>query len=309
MNSTKYWLALSRVQGIGTASLREIHSAVSAAGLSVSDIFGLSPAEIKNEFHLNDKLAAAFSGAALLLDSAEREYVMLMDAAVTVIPFFSPLYPLKLNERLANTAPPFLYAAGNTSIINTDCAAILGESGISSRGEFICYTAARELVKHDITVISGLARGADITAHRSALEYGGRTAAFLPCGIMKLTVPDQLKKVFDPERFVALSHLNPEEPANRFNAFARNRLVCAASDAVFIVESPEEGGIFEAAKSARKLGIPLYTAEYAEYPENAAGNKKMLTEFEARAVRGKKVDNLTVPNMDRFIADVKFKKE
>jgi len=35
----------------------------------------------------------------------------------------------------------------------------------------------------------------------------------------------------------------------------------------------------------------------------------MLTEFEARAVRGKKVDNLTVPNMDRFIADVKFKKE
>ena len=120
-------------------------------------------------------------------------------------------------------------------------------------------------------------------------------------------MPEQVRQVFDPERFVAVSHLGPEDPANSFTAFARNRLICAASNAVFIVESPEDGGIFEAAKSAHKLNIPLYTAEYARYPENAAGNKKILAEYEAKAVRGKKVDNLTVPNMDRFIADVKFR--
>lgn len=308
MNSTKHWLALNQVQGIGTASLKEIYTAVSAAGLSVSDIFGLSASEIKNEFHFNDKLTAAFAEAEKNLDAAEREYLMLMDSGISVIMFFSPLYPVKLHERLGNTTPPVLYAAGNTSILNRPGAAILGESRISSRGEFICHTAARELVQHDITIISGLARGADVTAHRSALEYGGNTAAYLPCGIMKLAVPDQLKQVFDPERFVALSHLGPEDVASKFNAYARNRLICAASNAVFIVESPEEGGIFEAAKSARKLDIPLYTAEYAEYPESAAGNKKMLSEFDAKAVRGKKVDNLTVPNMDRFIADIKFSK-
>lgn len=307
MNSTKFWLALNQVQGIGTAALKDIYSAVSAAGLSVSDIFGLTASEIKNEFHFNDKLVSAFAEAEKNLETAEREYLVLMDAGISVIPFFSPLYPEKLHERLGNTTPPVLYAAGNTSILNTRGAAILGESGISSRGEFICHTAAMELVQHGITIISGLAQGADITAHRAALEYGGSTVAFLPCGILKLSVPEQLKQVFDPERFAAVSHLKPEEHANRFNAYARNRLVCAASNAVFIVESPVEGGIFEAAKSARKLKIPLYTAEYAEYPENAAGNKKMLSELEARAVRGKKVDNLTVPNMDRFIADVKFR--
>ena len=307
MNSTKHWLALNQVQGIGTAALKEIYAAVSAAGLSVSDIFGLSTAEIKNEFHFNDKLTAAFAEAEKNLEAAEREYLLLMDSGISVLPFFSPLYPVKLHERLGNTTPPVLYAAGNTSILNTQGAAILGESRVSSRGEFICYTAARELVQHNITIISGLAQGADVTAHRSALEYGGSTIAFLPCGIMKLAIPEQVKQVFDPERFVAVSHMKPEDPANKFNAYARNRLVCAASNAVFIVESPEDGGIFEAAKSAHKLNIPLYTAEYGEYPENAAGNKKMLSEFEAKAVRGKKVDNLTVPNMDRFIADVKFR--
>lgn len=307
MNSTKHWLALNQVQGIGTAALKEIYGVVSAAGLSVTDVFGLTASEIKNEFHFTDKLAAAFGEAERNLDAAEREYLLLMDAGVQVIMFFSPLYPVRFHERLGNTTPPVLCVAGNASLLNTPGAAILGESRISSRGEFICHTAARELVQHDITVISGLAAGADVTAHRSALEYGGRTVAYLPCGIMKFAVPEQLKPVFDPERFAAVSHLGPEDPANRFNAYARNRLICAASNAVFIVESPEDGGIFEAAKSAHKLEIPLYTAEYAEYPESAAGNKRIIAEFGAKAVRGKKVDNLTVPNMDRFIADVKFR--
>ena len=168
--------------------------------------------------------------------------------------------------------------------------------------------AAKELVAHEITVISGFAKGADITAHRSALEYGGDTIAILPYGILKLNIPDMIKPVYDEERFLAVSCFYPEDAAGKFNAFIRNKIICALSHAVFIVESPESGGIFEAAKSAHSLKVPLYTAEYSEYPESASGNKKILAEFGAFPVRGKKTsDNLTVPNMDRIIADVKFK--
>ena len=73
------------------------------------------------------------------------------------------------------------------------------------------------------------------------------------------------------------------------------------------MESPEDGGIFEAAKSAFNLKIPLHTTEYSEYPPSALGNKKIMADFDAYPVRGKKSDGLTVPNMDRIIADVKFK--
>jgi len=306
MNSTKHWLALHRVQGIGIAALKEIYDSVSSAGLSVSDLFGLTEGEIRHEFHFSDKIIHAFGEAEKNLSHAEGEYLELMDSEVSVVFFFSPLYPSRLSSRLGNAAPPLLYCQGNCSLLNMSGAAVLGDSNVSSRGEFISYMAARELVSHDIAVISGLAMGADIAAHRAAMEAGGSTIAWLPLGIKQFTLPEQLKAVLDPARFAAVSHLKPYDHANKFNAFSRNRLVCASSMAVFIVESPDEGGIFEAAKSAHKLDIPLYTAEYSDYPASASGNRRIMEEFKAKAIRGKKVDNLTMPNMDRFIADVKF---
>lgn len=307
MNSTKYWIALERVQGIGPASLKEIHKKISDAGLSVSDIFDLSPEELRSEFHFNDKIASAFKPASDLIPNVEEEYMQLIDAGVEVIPFFSKNYPQRLNSVLENQFPPFLYLYGSSDVLNAKGAAIIGESKISSRGEFIAYNAARELASRNINVISGFANGADLTAHRGALEHGGITTAFLPYGILKLNIPESIKHVYDPSKMAAVSIFAPGHIPDMYAAYIRNRVICALSHAVFIVEAPEEGGIFEAAKSAHSLNIPLYTTEYAEYPPTASGNKKIMSEFGAFPVRGKKVDNLTLPNMDRIIADVKFK--
>lgn len=307
MNSTKYWIALERVQGIGPAALKEIYKKISGTGLSVSDIFDLSPDELKGEFHFNEKIAAAFKPASALLSAIEEEYMQLIDAGVVVIAFFSKNYPQRLHDVLENHIPPFLYIYGSSDVLNAKGAAIIGESKISSRGEFIAYSAARELASRSINVISGFANGADLTAHRAALEHGGITTAFLPYGILKLNIPDSIKHVYDPLRMAAVSIFQPDHVPDVYAAYIRNRVICALSSAVYIVEAPEEGGIFEAAKSAHALGIPLYTTEYADYPPTAAGNKKIMEEFGALPVRGKKVDNLTLPNMDRIIADVKFK--
>jgi len=308
MNSTKFWIALARVSGAGPAHLKEIYNSVSAAGVSLSEIFELTEDEIKNEFKLSPEILSFIKVAEKLLPAVAEEYQKIIDSGITVTVFFSKAYPGRLHNILGNEIPPILYSYGNLKILNKNGAAILGESKVSSRGEFISYTAARELVVHDIPVISGFARGADMTAHRSALEYGGDTIALLPYGIFKLGIPDELKPVYDEERFLAVSVFQPDEPAGKFNAFIRNKIICALSNAVFIVESPESGGIFEAAKSAHNLKIPLYTAEYSDYPESAVGNKKILAEFGAYPVRGKKsADNLTIPNMDRIIADVKFR--
>lgn len=307
MNSTKYWIALERVQGIGPASLKEIHNKLSDSGLSISDIFDLSPEEIKSEFDFNDKVASAFKSSSGFLPAVEEEYMHLIDAGVEVLPFFSKKYPQRLHNVLGNNIPPFLYLFGNSDVLNSRGAAIIGDSKISSRGEFIAYNAARELASRNINVISGFANGADLTAHRGALEHGGITTAFVPYGILKLNIPDSIKHVYDPSRMAAVSIFPPGHTPDMYAAYIRNRVICALASAVYIVEAPDEGGIFEAAKSAHALNVPLYTTEYAEYPPTASGNKKIMSEFGALPVRGKKVDNLTLPNMDRIIADVKFK--
>ena len=59
MNSTKHWIALHRVEGIGPATLKEIHSAVSETGLSIADIFELNESEIQGEFNFSSKIAEA----------------------------------------------------------------------------------------------------------------------------------------------------------------------------------------------------------------------------------------------------------
>ncbi|HOP63144.1 MAG TPA: DNA-processing protein DprA [Spirochaetota bacterium] len=307
MNSTKYWIALETVQGIGPASLRDIYKKISETGISISDLFELTTEELKKEFQFNDKTIAAFGAASSNIQKAEEENVHLIDAGIEVIPFFSKKYPERLHSVLGNHIPPFLYLYGNSELLSISGAAILGDNNISSRGEFIAYNAARELASRNINVISGFASGADLTAHRGALENGGITSAFLPYGILKLNIPDSIKHVYDPSRMAAVSIFQPDHVPDIYAAYIRNRVICALSHAVFIVEAPEDGGIFEAAKSAHSLEIPLYTTEYAEYPPTAAGNKKIMSEFGALPVRGKKVDNLTLPNMDRIIADIKFK--
>jgi DNA processing protein len=307
MDSTKYWIALERVSGVGPAHLKEIHSVISGAGISLSDIFDLTEDEIKNEFRFRDKTVSFIKLADGILPAVTEEYQKIIDAGITVTPFFSNNYPERLHAILGNGIPPILYTYGNLQLLKKKGAAILGDTNVSSRGEFIAYMAARELASHGIPVISGFAKGADITAHRSALECGGETIAVVPYGILKLNIPDTIKPVYDEGRFLAVSGFYPEDEAGKFNAFIRNKTICALSNAVFIVESPESGGIFEAAKSAHGLKVPLYTTEYSEYPPGALGNKKILAEMGAFPVRGKKSDDLIIPNMDRIIADVKFK--
>ncbi len=307
MDSTKYWIALNQVNGIGAVNLREIHGILRETGISLYDIFDLTSEEIKKEFSFREKTLAAFQSARENMEKVENDYNRLIDAGIDVITFFSEYYPPELAESMGNSAPPILYAYGNRDILKMKGAAVLGDSEVSSRGEFIAHMAAKEFFTHSIVTISGLAKGVGITSHRSALEYGGKTVAVIPSGIFRFSIPESLKMFYDPNEMLIVSHFYPEREPDKYTAMERNSIICAMSKAVFIVESPDEGGIFEAARSCKKYGKPLYVTEYSEYPRNALGNKKIISEYGGIPVRGRRVDDLVVPNLDKLIGDVKFK--
>lgn len=306
MNDTKYWIALEQTHGIGPAHLIEIHGSLKGLGLSLADVCELSADDIKKEFRLPEKIAAAVADVPSLLPKIEEDYFKLLESGVEVVPFFSELYPGRLHETLGSGIPPLLYAYGNARILKQRGAAVLGDRDVSEKGEMISFAAARTLSSHRIAVISGYAQGADLIAHRSALINGGSTVAFVPYGIFHLTAPEILRDVMDMERTLILSPFYPDREANRYNAFIRNKFICALSHAVYIVEAPPEGGIFEAAKSAHNLKVPLFTTEYAEYPKNAGGNRTIIEELGGTPVLGKIENDMLVPNMDTIIGAVKF---
>jgi DNA processing protein len=302
----RHWIALERARGIGPAAMKEIADTITPLSLSIADLFGCSETEIRGEFTFPEPLIRGIVEAQGILPSIEEEYLDISDAGIKPLLFFEEGYPKILHERLGSQIPPVLYTLGNRSLMNSRGAAILGHADTSEKGGTIAWGAARECARSGVTVFGGISKGAGSSAHTGALENGGSTVGIIPCGFLTFDLSARLKALFDPDRFLIASPFNPKEEYNQFNAMNRNRIICALSRAVFIVEAPKEGGIFEAAKSAAKLSIPLYTAEYAQYPESAEGNPVLMKEFSASPVRGRKEGTAVVPNVEAMIAAVKF---
>ncbi|MCU0820936.1 MAG: DNA-processing protein DprA [Spirochaetes bacterium] len=305
-SNTKYWIALGQSKGIGPANLNIIYQSLKTHNLSISDIFSLSGDEIKHEFQFNDKIIEALTASKSSLSRIEDIYFELLDSGIETILFFEESYPARLKTTAGTSLPPILYSYGNKKLLNEKGAAIIGEKELSDRGADITYFAAKEIIAHKIIIISGLARGADEIAHRSALENGGQTIAMLPYGIRHLKIPHMIEHVYNQDNILIVSPFYPDTEYNKFNAYIRNRIICALSCAVYIVECPGESGMLEAAKSAHKLNVPLFVTEYAVYPESASANGQLITEFSAIPVKGKMVNNILTPNMDKLIGIVKF---
>jgi DNA processing protein len=302
------WLALERAQGIGSAALKEIFDTVSALSISIEDVFGCTEDELRGEFTFSEAVFKGIIEAKSSIDKIEDDYLNLVEAGIRVTLFFEKDYPSLIKERLKNSAPSVLYSIGDLALALTPCAAVLGHSGTSEKGEQIAWNTAKEFARHITTTVSGLSKGAGVAAHLSALTHGGNTIGVLPCGFFSFELSQKLAPLFDPHRFLLLSPFYPTEEYNQFNAMSRNRLICALSRAVFIVESKKDGGSFDAAKSAVKLQIPLFTAQYAEYPASAEGNPVIIQELKAHPVRGRKEGAAVVPNLDGLLAAVKFPK-
>ncbi|MFH0975756.1 MAG: DNA-processing protein DprA [Spirochaetota bacterium] len=305
MSNHKYWIALEQAKGIGPANLKIIYDKLKSFNLSIIDLFNLTPAEIKSEFALHENVINAIGNAKNSIYRIEEDYHSLIDAGVEPLLFFEEAYPVRLHNILKTSIPPVLYIYGNRNILKEKGAAILAEKDLSERGENITYLAAKELSMHRIAVISGMAKGADI-AHRSALLNGGATIAILPHGIFHFKIPDLLKDVYDPEKILIISPFYPSAEPNKYNAYIRNRLICALSYAVYITEAAQDGGIFEAAKSAKKLNVPLFVTEYKDYPKSASANKSLIDDG-AFPVKGRLINNELTPNLDDLTGIVKFK--
>src|SRR5262249_32278127 len=92
-------------------------------------------------------------------------------------------YPANL--RLVPNLPPFLFVRGQVTDGDTRSVAVVGTRKPSDSGIRRAANMSRLLAAQGVTVVSGLARGIDATAHRAALSASGRTIAVLGTGITR----------------------------------------------------------------------------------------------------------------------------
>lgn len=164
------------------------------------------------------------------------------------------------NLREIEDAPLVLYVRGKIIKADVNAIGIVGSRKMTSYGREVTQKFSSELASIGITIVSGLAFGVDLTAHKSALEVGGRCIAVIAGGVDKIT---PRSNEWLGEKIVAsggavISEFPPNvEPQRHFFPF-RNRIISGLSKGVVVVEGMIKSGTLHTANHAAKQGRSVF---------------------------------------------------
>ena len=251
MNSSEeeqiYSIALTMVPGIGHIGAKHL---IDGMGNAV-DVFRLRKEIPERIPEVSQRVIEALDCPQAVL-RAEQEYEFIRKNRISCLSFHDEAYPSRLRE--CEDAPVVLFFKGNADLNSLHILNMVGTRNATDYGTQICASFLRDLkaLCLDVLVVSGLAYGIDIHAHREALANELPTVGVLAHGLDRIyphlhrkTAVDMLEKGGLLTEF--LSGTNPD----RHNFISRNRIVAGMCDATIVIESAEKGG-------------SLITAELAE---------------------------------------------
>lgn len=142
--------------------------------------------------------------------------------------------------------PSELYSIGSLPKNRPPTVAIVGSRKPTAYGEEVTYQLAYELAKQGVIIISGLAYGVDVIAHKAAMEAGGTTVAVLANGLHRVypTVHESIAKEIIATGGALISEQSPGVEAHKYHFLARNRLISGLADAIIVTEATDRSGTF-----------------------------------------------------------------
>ena len=175
-----------------------------------------------------------------------------------------------LNDFERKHAPEELFLEGDSSLLTEGLrVAVVGSRKASDAGFRRAEAFAEALVRHGITVVSGLAEGIDTAAHETAIRTGGRTIAVLGTPLDK-AYPARNRELLEVIKrdHLAVSQFPEGYPYKKENFPRRNRTMALISDATVIVEAGEKSGTRHQGWEALRLGrIVFIMQNVAEDPK------------------------------------------
>ncbi|KKR30431.1 MAG: hypothetical protein UT61_C0007G0007 [Candidatus Woesebacteria bacterium GW2011_GWA1_39_8] len=203
----------------------------------------------------------------------ERYFNRLNDYGIDFVTINDEDYPENLKG--LEDAPQVLYVRGALSKNDCNAVAIVGSRKMTSYGREVTEKLAMELASVGITIVSGLAFGVDLAAHKSVLEVNGRCIAVLASGVDVITPRSNewlgLKIIKTGGAIV--SEFPPGVEAQRHFFPFRNRIISGLSKAVIVVEGMIKSGTIHTAKHAANQGRTVFAVPGQIFsPMSAAPN-------------------------------------
>lgn len=209
-------------------------------------------------------------------DSGKRTLGMAQKLDVTILPFDSPHYPAYL--QLLGDAPVLLFARGRLCD-DRHAIACVGTREPSAFGKRATEQITGFLAAHGWAIVSGLAKGIDTIAHRTALEQKARTIAILGNGLDSIYPAvnrDLAEEIIASGGLLLSEQPFGAQPSPR-NLVARDRLQSGASVATIIFETSVDGGAMHTAEFARKqqrlVVCPVPPPNFVDLPSCSGVNQ------------------------------------
>ncbi len=273
-----YWIGLSLLPGIGPQRLRRIADAfendLERAWHAAPEALiraGLEPAVVRGALAARPSLDLAAT-----MRRIER-------AGAQVHTLADPSYPARLAE--VHDAPPVLYTRGAFAPEDEWAVAVVGTRNVTAYGREVTHRLVTDLVRHNVTIVSGLARGVDGLAHRSALEAGGRTLAVFASGVDIVYPPEHRRLAEEIAQSGALISEYPVGSQPEAGNFpARNRIIAGLSLVTIVVEAGEKSGALITAQRALEQNREVFAVPGSILSPRSVGANRLIRDSAAKLV-------------------------
>ncbi len=277
-----YSIALSRIPHIGLIIGKRLYEEAGSATIifenrnNIKDIIS----------DANPRLVESLANCDEAFKIAEAEMKFISEKRIEALCMNDPKYPQRLIE--CNDAPPVLFFCGNADLNKTHIINIVGTRRCTQYGKDICCNFIADLHRKnpDILIVSGLAYGIDIHAHRAAIHSGMATVGVLAHGLDRVyPAMHRHTAVQMIENGGLLTEYISGTIPEKINFVRRNRIVAGISDVTIVVESANHGGALITAELASTYNREVFAFPGRITDEFSEGCNRIISQQKATMIQ------------------------
>lgn len=281
MDDLLYKIAFASIRGMGIE-----------LGQRLLDVVGTE----KNFFTLNEQEIKEITGGRsqvykrdyrnAVLQKAEREIEYIEGKNIRVLYYTHDDYPTRLRE--ACDAPLLIYTSGKCNLNSKHMVSVVGTRHATSYGQAMTREIIQQLHEHidDLVIVSGLAYGIDIAAHRAAVGNNVPTVAVMARGLNRIYPAQHRNDAIEIVKRggMVLTDYQSQDEIHKGNFLARNRIIAALSDCTVIVESAASGGAMVTASLAMSYDRDVFAVPGRAGDEFSRGCNKLIRDNRAMSI-------------------------
>ena len=251
-NQLLYQIGLTKIPSIGAKNAKLL---VSYCG-GVEAVFKTSAKDLVKIPGIGAKTAKKIAQQTVL-KSAEKEIKFIERNNIQPLFYLDKTYPRRLKHY--EDCPVMLYFKGKAELNTARIVGIVGTRKPTNRGKAFCEELVEQLREYNVLIISGLAYGIDITAHKKCVDLNIPTIAALGHSLDRIYPSSHRSTAIEMVKNGGLiTEFTSGTAPDYMNFPMRNRIIAGMCDALIVVETAKKGGSIITANQANDYNKDVF---------------------------------------------------